>query len=233
MLLLAHEMPATVEIVDANDAILSRMAATLRHLDEERAELTLCSDAPLPCLHWGSHTRLHITDGDKKYSVVGTIIQHHLPEVAEQETKTGLSESLTVRVWECLTEEERRSLPRRARRFPVHFCMPEDRVPAGAEEGIPKEQWREGWSVDIGGGGIRFRTQYSAPFPNHILIQFTLPCDAPAIAGSREYRQKFCLQGRVLRTAPCGRHAEDQEVAVHFERLTVAEGCALAAYLSA
>jgi len=52
MFLFANEMPITLEALDANGGVLSGMAASLRHLDGERAVVALSSQIPASYLHW-------------------------------------------------------------------------------------------------------------------------------------------------------------------------------------
>jgi len=63
MFLFANEMPITLEALDANGGVLSGMAASLRHLDGERAVVALSSQIPASYLHWGTRVRFQVADG--------------------------------------------------------------------------------------------------------------------------------------------------------------------------
>lgn len=106
---------------------------------------------------------------------------------------------------------QKRTSPRRRSRFTVTFC------PVGSRE------FRVGQCLDIGGGGMLLKIPAFEPLPEHLTLQFRLPC------ADGETMQ---LCGRVMRSEPCETDADSLEIALCFERLTVAQGMTLCAFLS-
>ena len=226
MFLFANEMPITLEALDANGGVLSDMAASLRHLDGERAVVALSARTPAPSLHWGTRVRFQIADGTQRYSVIGTVIAHDLPASRKAADSPEIQEALeceaTLQLWECRSADQQRVSPRRHVHFDVHFRVLDQE--STATETPQPDVWEQGTCVDIGGGGLCMRIPHRSTYPKRVEVRFTLPTtQSEKIPGP-----EFTLRGRVLRTTT---HALGQEVALRFERLSVAQGMALATYL--
>ncbi|HLK57669.1 MAG TPA: PilZ domain-containing protein [Chthonomonadaceae bacterium] len=230
MLEFADAMPITLEALDAEGGVLSGMAAGLRHLDGERAIVTLSLETPTPHLQWGARVRFQVADGLQRYSVLGTVIAHDRPHTTQIYDRNGTEEpaqfEATLQLWECRPADQQRLSPRRTAQCDILFYSL-DPEHTGAE--VPEgDVWVQGVCVDIGGGGLRLRAPASFTPPKRLALRFTLaPPDSDEAAG-REFR----LQGRVLRITPTKHDADSQEIAVRFEHLSVAEGMALAACLA-
>src|SRR5690348_8601099 len=103
--MIAKEIPIDLEVLDAIDSALASVAATLRHLEGERATLTIASDTPAPCLHWGSRVRFRFGDGAFGCEVVGMVIAHSLPgrqaSVSLEAPQEPTPREVLLRLWEC------------------------------------------------------------------------------------------------------------------------------------
>lgn len=228
MLMLANEIPVQLEVLDAQDNTLSSMTAMLRHLDSKGAILTLAADAPATCLHWGSRIRFSMEDGAQRYEISGAVIAHDRESEHGADAQSGEPQKeIWMRVWECHTAAQRRTTPRREVRFAVRYHPMNLDNPSLLPE--TEGAWQEGWCLDIGGGGMRMRAPLPASIPERLHLQFCLPTrpdtetDKPA--------RLFRLMGRVVRAERCGRFRESIDMAIRFERLSVADGLAIAAFI--
>jgi len=216
MLPVSEEITIRLEVLNAQDSPISCLEAVLRHLDGERAAIVLPAAVSASCVHWGSRVRFFVEQQTYVYEIVGSVIA--------QEATEDAGCALQVRLWECRPGRQRRTVPRRAARFPVQFTPWE--VSASAE---PKEEaWQCGQCLDISCAGMRLRAPHQPVLPERFLLRFALPL----ASGSDGRPRTFCLQGRLLRARPIGRQAIGVEIAVKFEKLSPEEGLALSALLS-
>ncbi len=203
MLIRAETMPIDIEILDASDNALQVLPAELRHLDGEAAVLVLAS-AQANRLHWGTRLRFEISDNPSVYEVTGVVV------ACEPQRDADVTE-IRIRLWECRPVSQMRSTPRRRSRFVVAFRP------------VDSPTLKTGHCLDIGGGGMRLRVPALEPLPKRFAVQFCLPS---------EPSETLELQGRIIRATLCERGATQMEIALCFERLTVAQGMAIARFLS-
>jgi hypothetical protein len=240
--MLAQEASINLEVLDNKDNAVSGTTAVLRHLDGEWATVCVETESRVPCLHWGSRVRFFIGEGTSAYECIGTVTAHALASrsAADSPTASGqVSGELLLRLHECRPCRQKRKQPRRFARFAVHFRPLETRREATESSESPDaagfeeqaETWLRAWCVDIGGGGMRIRAARLNDVCAYVQVRFALPAARQESADS-EGGRSFCLTGRVLRSAPCGRHADSVEMAVRFVDLSVEEGAALSAFLA-
>lgn len=228
MWLLAANLPVRLEALDQTGNPLAGLSARLHHLDEEHAVMILDEPNPARCFHWGAPIRFNLEDGLRRYEFTGVIVQRNndqpnamasdsAPEAAQKTCE------IRIRIWECHSVVQRRNLPRRKLRFPVQFRSACDDAMED-ESDVPAETF-SGWCVDIGGGGMRLRTDRLIDVPARLSLQFRLPISGGA--GGTAQEREFCLYARVIRAQVCGRHSDSMEIALRFERLPVADGLVL------
>ena len=157
------------------------------------------------------------------------------------------SRDIVLRVLECHPFNERRTGPRRWRRFGVRYCpldngSSEQRLLANFEEALKGETtgnsrsgaestqcWERAWAVDLSAGGIRLRTFDPLPMRQLIALQFWLPGgDRKAASDARS----FLLRGRVLRSSTVKARASAFEAMIAFDRLSAEDGLALSEFIS-
>ena len=238
MLLLADVLTVDIEVLDADNRTLARMPAKLKNLDGESAIICLPLQDSFRRLRWGTRVRFQMGEGPSCYLVTGMVVAEELEGLLDdEENEPNVQEQeLLIRLWECRSIEQRRRLPRRSSRFSVHFAPIPTPKPGGSGPEkrslertavVEEENWREGWCVDIGGGGMRLRTPDTGNIGKRLRVHFNL------VIPQADFNKEVCfdLQATVLRVAPCGRNASQLEIAVRFEHLTVEEGIALAQFL--
>lgn len=222
MLLLESQLPINLEVLDAGGGVLSGMAATLAHLDGEWASIALYPDDPPACLHWGARVRFQLGKGTTSYEVTGVVVAHDMRRSAAAEEETTHSEphEVRIRLTECRPRPQRRSGPRRRTRFAVSYR------PISAAGGMEPE-WRRAWCVDVSASGMRLRADRIDPMPERLQLEFTLPSGKAATSAPRLFR----VRGHLLRVEVSRRCAENIEMAVKFERLSVEDGRELSAFV--
>jgi hypothetical protein len=230
MWLMASEIPVRLEMLDQTGQCLYDAQATLKHLDETHALMALEEAVSAARLHWGAPVRFELEDGLRRYEITGAIVSRKEEEAAtehaadpEEAGRLPVWE-VRVRLWECNLNVQRRALPRRKLKFPVRvraLCANENLENASEErpEALP------GWCVDIGAGGIRIRTRHLTTVPDRMQIEFCLPV-SDAVAGI-ESDHAFCLASKVIRAQTQGRHGDNMEIALSFERISVRDGMVL------
>jgi hypothetical protein len=257
MWLLANDLPIRLEALDQAGHPIVDVSARLQHLDAEHALITMEAGTPTTCFHWGAPVRFNLEDGLRRYEIAGAITgrerkrregadssaaasssgdrgEHAQLVGAGSREGTAVAESpaeevceLRVRIWDSNMVVQRRTTPRRKLRFPVYM---QPLASADSTDKRPTGDLLSGWCMDIGGGGIRIRTPRLETIPDRMLLEFHLPVSSGISGSSRQH--KFSLWGRVIRAAVCGRHSDTMEIALHFERLTVADGLVLKTLLS-
>jgi hypothetical protein len=161
--------------------------------------------------------RFLLGDTTQQYQIVGTVIGSESREMPGEGDTTQTRRELSVRLWECRPVAQRRTLPRRYSRCKVEFQP-------WSEPEVSK-QWQSGWSVDIGAGGMRFRTtSLSEAVPERLMLRFTLK------SSKETFPFQFC--GRILRAEKVRAANNTWEVAVRFERISVEAGLTLARFLT-
>lgn len=230
MWLMASEVPVRLEILDQSGQRLFGAGARLMHLDEAHAVVVLEEPMSAARLHWGASVRFEVEDGLRRYEITGAIVARQ--EASGESVNIPISDEgvtsptweVRVKIWECKLNVQRRTLPRRKLRFRVHLQeLPHNSAPDGPIDDGPETI--PAWCVDIGAGGICVRTAKLDRVPARMRIEFCLPV-SDGTHGVEE-THKFCLNGRVIRSVPHGRHGDSMEVAFCFEGLSVRDGMAL------
>jgi hypothetical protein len=235
MWLMASGIPVRLEMLDQSGQRLYDATASLMHLDETHALMTLEEPISGARLHWGAPVRFELEDGIRRYEITGAIVSRKEEEVAPEQVAASPDVAavptweVRVRVWECSLNVQRRTLPRRKLKFPVRL-----RVLCANETLEDSSEVRPevlpGWCVDIGAGGVRIRINRLITVPERMQIEFCLPVSDGA--HGVEAAHAFCLPGRVIRAQPHGRHGDSMELALHFERISVRDGMILRSLLA-
>ena len=228
MYLLAANLPVRLEALDQKGNPLAGLTAKLQHLDEDYALVTLDDPRPARCFHWGAPIRFNLEDGLRRYEFTGVIDQRNqdASNLAEGEAAADREQGaceFRIRLWECHPVVQRRVLPRRKLRFAVQFRSACDEIEEDSSD-VPAETI-SGTCADIGAGGMRIRTHTLVNTPARIALSFRLPVSGGANGLDEE--REFCLFARVIRADVCGRHNDCMDIAVRFERLSVADGLVL------
>jgi hypothetical protein len=241
MLRFDTDVPTTLEVLDARGGVLSGTAATVQHLDDECAILSLAPEVLVPCLHWGSRVRFWLGVENLGYEVLGVVIAQEHPcgdlELPEADRLLPGSRLVRVRLFECHIRPQRRTTPRRRTRFAVRYRPADARSVRASgqsrtEEMSEASEWLSASCVDVSGGGMRLNADRLAPAPHYILLRFSLPSGA-GDSETKKSSYAFCVPGHVLRYTDSGRRAGRVEMVVKFECLSVEEGMALDAFLAA
>ncbi len=229
MWMMASEVAVRLETLDQTGQSVFGAMATLTHLDETYAVLSMEEPCSATRLHWGAPVRFDLEDGVKRYEITGAIVARHEDEAESgspppPSIKAQHRWDVRVRIWECKLNVQRRSLPRKKLRLRVRL-RPADELTAMANGSDVKLNEISAWCVDIGAGGMRVRTNQLDVVPERIRVDFCVPLQdsRPGLDDSQE----FCLLGRVIRAVPRGRHGDDMEIALCFDGLSVRDGLAL------
>ncbi len=149
---------------------------------------------------------------------------------------------ISVRLHDCRPVSQRRQFPRSRARLALRYqiletedspspTVHETQAALASQDaaeiaGDSTPTWLPGVALDLGAGGLRLRAACPPCQPTLVVVAFILPAAADSAA------RDFALRARVLRMQASARRTDFIEMALKFEPLAVADGLALAAFLT-
>ena len=218
-----EETPIYLETLNALDQPMREVAARLRHLSAQSAVIAFeAGGAKMPELHWGARVRFCVDSGSQRFAIVGMVVATNLRDSAAEESEGEAAwREILVRVWDCATDSQRRTAPRKRARFAVKY-----QPLFGGSDAAENADWFPAQCVDISAGGLRLRTACPKAAMERIRLALTLP------ASATEAACELRLAGRVLRVEPSGGARQMALIAVKFERLSPRDAMRLLGVIS-
>ena len=212
---LKHDLDIELEALDLQERPLFCVPACLHDLHGELARVSTLAGRNVSRLRWGSPVRFWLEGATASYEATGMVVGIEAGESPENSDLT-----LTLRLWELRPKSQQRLQKRRRTRLNLEYRFLSDKMEG--KESTTDAEWQSGKTLDIGAGGLRFRTEKTdckATPSERVEVRFSLP--------EGEESRPFVLKGTVLRWSETGKTVPALEIALKFDTLTLAESLAL------
>ncbi|MBC7527627.1 MAG: PilZ domain-containing protein [Chthonomonadaceae bacterium] len=212
---LKHDHDIELEALDWQERPLFCIPACLHDLHGERARISAAAGQNVSRLRWGSPVRFWLEGATGSYEATGMVVGIEPGESPENSDLT-----LTLRLWELRPKSQQRLQKRRRTRLKLEYRLLSDKMEGNKD--ATHSEWQSGKTLDIGVGGLRFRTEKTdckATPSARVEVRFSLP--------EGEESRPFVLEGNVLRWSETGKTVPALEIALKFDTLTLTESLAL------